>query len=103
LKHEKKIKMKNIPFSIPTNTLYAGLQGPEVKRINQLLTGLNFQVGGATSIYGPNTKDAITKFQRINNFPITGIADRITIDALQLQFKLNIFQSNIKTKQHGKG
>jgi len=90
-------------ISIPTKILYSGLQGHEVKRINQLLTGLNFTVGGSTSIYGPNTKDAIMGFQRANNIPITGIADRITIDALQLQFKLNIFQSNIKTKQHGKG
>jgi len=63
LKHEKKIKMRNIPFSIPINILYTGLQGPEVKRINQLLTGLNFPVGGSISIYGVKTKVAIEVFK----------------------------------------
>lgn len=67
--------------------LRRGSRGTSVKRVQQLLYFLGFDIGrhGADGIFGPDTDAAVRAFQRRYAPPVDGIIGPITIGALDKQ------------------
>jgi len=56
------------------NLLTVGTYGQEVTIVQEALTHLNYDTGGIDGIYGPNTANAVSVFQREHNLLVDGIA-----------------------------
>jgi N-acetylmuramoyl-L-alanine amidase len=52
-----------IDFPLPTGVFRQGSQGEEVRQIQRALKQINFDPGTIDGIYGPNTEDAVRRFQ----------------------------------------
>ena len=67
--------------------LHRGSRGTSVKRVQQLLFFLGFDIGphGADGIFGPDTDKAVRAFQTIFAPPVDGIIGPITTGALDTQ------------------
>ncbi|QGM99622.1 peptidoglycan-binding protein [Methylocystis parvus] len=63
-------------------TLKMGDSGDEVKRLQDLLNGLQYYTGGTDGKFGKLTRSAVAIFQLDNNLPVTGVADASTWAAL---------------------
>ncbi|MDL4839648.1 peptidoglycan-binding domain-containing protein [Aquibacillus rhizosphaerae] len=50
-------------FPLPSGIFQQGDEGPEVKQIQRALRHVNFDPKGIDGIYGPNTEDAVRRFQ----------------------------------------
>ena len=61
-----------------------GTRGEEVRRIQEKLRSLGYDVGTADGIYGTRTKRAVTQFQRDKGLKADGIAGPQTLAALGL-------------------
>ena len=68
------------PFSFYVSDLQVGDQGDEVKRLQSALVRLNYLDDKATGNFGENTFEAVKYFQKLNNLPVTGVADKATQD-----------------------
>ena len=62
------------------NVLKSGVTNEEVKQLQNNLKKLGFFTGDITGYYGDVTVYAVENFQKSNNMPINGIADKGTID-----------------------
>ncbi|HHV32211.1 spore cortex-lytic enzyme [Caproiciproducens sp. LBM24188] len=71
----------NLGDSVSTLSKY-GSQGAEVKQIQTKLKSLGFYTGTVDSIYGTQTKNAVTRFQRSRGLTADGIAGPKTLAAL---------------------
>lgn len=50
-------------FTLPTGVLRQGDEGTEVRQLQRALQQINFNPGAIDGIYGPNTADAVRRFQ----------------------------------------
>jgi hypothetical protein len=77
----------SIPVSTPpsNDVLKKGMNGPEVKRLQQILTNKGFSTKGIDSIFGPATETAVKKFQAAHKLKATGTVDSTTKKALGMQ------------------
>lgn len=78
-----------VPVSPPappltlTKTLISGDSGSEVKRLQELLIQLGFNIqAGATGNFGAQTEEALGRIQNRHGLPVTGALDRATIGIL---------------------
>ncbi len=55
-----------------------------VKTAQKILASLGYQIGKPDGIMGPNTRNAIIKFERANGLPETGLVNAALMDRLQL-------------------
>jgi peptidoglycan hydrolase-like protein with peptidoglycan-binding domain len=70
-----------IPGSL--GSLMQGDTGSKVEDLQQRLKQLDYFRENITAYFGPNTEDAVKRFQRDRGLPITGIADPNTLTALK--------------------
>ncbi|MEP0914745.1 peptidoglycan-binding protein [Leptolyngbya sp. GB1-A1] len=70
--------------SLFDDLLNRGDEGEAVRQVQQLLITKGYDVGPsrADGDFGANTESAVTRFQRDNNLPITGIVDPATLEKL---------------------
>ena len=68
------------PFSFYVSDLKLDDQGDEVERLQSALIRLNYLDDKATGNFGENTLEAVKYFQKLNNLPVTGVADKATQD-----------------------
>jgi len=67
----------------PTSTLKLGSKGPEVIELQKKLVEKGYlNEKYLTGYFGPNTKDAVLKYQKDNNIKQTGVVAELTIDSL---------------------
>ena len=67
----------------PNSTLKLGSKGPEVIELQEKLVEKGYlNKKYLTGYFGPNTKDAVLKYQKDNNIKQTGVVADLTIDAL---------------------
>lgn len=68
-----------------TNKLTYGMSGAEVQEMQKQLIAAGYSCGpdGADGDFGPNTYNAVAKFQLENNLSPTGVADAETLKALK--------------------
>ncbi|MFB4169724.1 peptidoglycan-binding protein [Virgibacillus sp. JSM 102003] len=52
-----------IDFPLPDKVLSQGAEGEAVKQVQRALKEINFNPGVIDGIYGPNTQDAVRRFQ----------------------------------------
>ncbi|MGB7439519.1 MAG: peptidoglycan-binding protein [Coleofasciculaceae cyanobacterium] len=72
-----------IPTAIPLNELRPGDRGSDVVKLQEDLRREGFNPGQIDGIYGPQTQEAVRRFQGANSlFPNDGIADSATLSAL---------------------
>ena len=64
-------------------TLRAGASGPQVELLQLALTRAGFSPGQTDGLFGPQTDDAVRRFQRANGLSADGVAGRATWHALQ--------------------
>ena len=65
--------------------LKKGNSGEDVKKIQEALKGLGYDLGkwDVDGVLGSKTEEAIKKFQELNGLEVTGIVDEKTIEALE--------------------
>ncbi|MGM7724141.1 peptidoglycan-binding domain-containing protein [Metabacillus sp. Hm71] len=56
-------RVSSTDFPLPTGIYRRGDQGDAVKQIQRALKQINFNPGAIDGIYGPNTEDAVRRFQ----------------------------------------
>ena len=85
LKQVKKVKVTPTPTPAPSLSpeesaaeyliLEKGIEGPEVKALQEALIELGFLKGTADGKFGSATENAVMLFQQANDYPTTGIMD----------------------------
>lgn len=65
--------------------LHQGTIGLDVQALQQRLASIGYNPGTADGIYGGQTGDAVTAFQRAKSLPGTGVTDSATVKALNTQ------------------
>jgi hypothetical protein len=79
------------PDSVPvdatptTIVLKKGMKGPEVKKLQQVLTKKGYSTNGTDGIFGPATEEALKNFQKANKLKVDGEVGPSTRKALGLQ------------------
>ena len=63
-------------------TLYSGLQGEEVRKMQTALISLGYLGGTADGIFGTNTEKAVIKFQQANRLSADGVAGPKTLEMI---------------------
>jgi hypothetical protein len=81
------VRLEDIFDNDVTRFLRNGSRGTSVKRVQQLLFFLGFDIGveGADGIFGPHTEAGVRAFQARFAPPVDGIIGPITIGALDVQ------------------
>ena len=74
----------NNPLGAFWGELEQGAKGDEVKKLQQKLFDMGYDIGtaGVDGIFGPKTKEALQKFQKDSKIKPTGIFDQKTFDKL---------------------
>jgi peptidoglycan hydrolase-like protein with peptidoglycan-binding domain len=70
--------------SLSRDQLSYGSSGPDVMRLQRALGSVGLGVG-VDGLYGNETRQAVRTFQRVRGLPVTGNADRSTLNALGFQ------------------
>ena len=73
----------NLPWAQPASTASARVN-TDVKRAQELLSNLGFEVGAPDGAMGPKTRNAIISFERSNGLPETGRVSAELMDRLSL-------------------
>ncbi|MFC6489540.1 N-acetylmuramidase domain-containing protein, partial [Nitratireductor sp. GCM10026969] len=68
--------------SAPTRTLRRGARGPEVEHLQTMLKGLGYPLV-VDGVFGPQTQDAVMRFQREQGLAVDGIAGPATRERMQ--------------------
>ncbi len=71
--------------ALADNVLRRGEEGPEVKKLQEDLTKAGFSTQGADGKFGPNTEDAVKRYQDSRGLQSDGIAGPATLAALSAQ------------------
>ncbi len=76
-------KVSGVPSSFPGTSLQTGSTGAGVRTIQEQLNAISNNYPAipklaVDGIFGPNTRTAVTTFQRIFNLPQTGVVDFAT-------------------------
>ncbi|MBQ8095169.1 MAG: D-alanyl-D-alanine carboxypeptidase family protein [Clostridia bacterium] len=72
----------SIPTSTPVKTLKSGMDGADVKSLQERLIELKYLDGTADGIFGKQTEDAVIMFQAINGLTADGLAGAKTLSVL---------------------
>ncbi|MCK9478025.1 MAG: spore cortex-lytic enzyme [Firmicutes bacterium] len=72
-----------------------GSRGEEVRQIQIRLRNWGYNISAIDGIYGPNTKNAVTQFQKNNGLKVDGIAGAQTLGAMGIQSSNN-YENNIQ-------
>ncbi|MBQ9253110.1 MAG: peptidoglycan-binding protein [Clostridia bacterium] len=85
LKEVKKVKVTPTPTPVPTLSpeesaaeylvLEKGIEGAEVKALQEALIELGYLKGSADGKFGAATENAVLLFQQANDYPTTGVMD----------------------------
>lgn len=67
----------------PQRTLRLGLQGEDVKRLQERLISLGYSPGAADGHYNRHTRHAVIAFQKVNGLSRDGVAGPKTLQALE--------------------
>jgi lysozyme family protein/peptidoglycan hydrolase-like protein with peptidoglycan-binding domain len=67
---------------LPPSALGMGSIGAAVRDLQTVLTARGFPVGEIDGAFGPDTEAGVRAFQRAQNLPVTGVADRTTMQRL---------------------
>ena len=60
----------------------AAYDGATIRNVQQALNDRGYNVGAVDGQYGPNTMDAVRRFQQVSGLPATGELGRPTLNAL---------------------
>ena len=71
----------------PRSVLRKGMQGEDVKQMQEKLNGLGYDCGEADGIFGQNTFRAVVTFQEDHQLDADGIAGRNTLAAIEEALK----------------
>ncbi|MEQ9507103.1 MAG: peptidoglycan-binding protein [Hyphomonas sp.] len=63
--------------------LQVGNRGDRVRQLQSSLEALGYVTGGIDGIYGGGTRRAVVAFQHEEGLPVTGIADAVTLGAIE--------------------
>jgi lipoprotein-anchoring transpeptidase ErfK/SrfK len=69
-------------YKPPARTLEEGMQGADVKALQQRLAALKYYPGTADGVFGPNTLEAVWAFQEVNGLAANGVVGTATKKAL---------------------
>ena len=69
-------------YTPPARTLKDGMQGADVKALQQRLAALKYYPGTADGVFGANTLEAVWAFQEVNGLPADGVVGTATKKAL---------------------
>jgi len=70
-------------YAMPTSTMKMGSKGPDVLELQQKLVENGYlDKEFATGFFGPNTEDAVKKYQKENGISQTGIVAEKTLEAM---------------------
>lgn len=64
-------------------TLQQGSSGPAVTKLQQRLKNLSFYAGTVDGQFGPNTKNAVSKFQQNNGLKSDGVVGYVTESTIE--------------------
>ena len=78
----KRIAGEPSPSTIPTSILRSGSQGPEVKRLQEILKAKGFDPGPIDGKFGPRTLNAVRQFQTAKGLSADGVVGPLTWKAL---------------------
>ena len=77
-------------FAIPTSTMKLGSKGPDVIELQQKLVENGYlDKKFATGYYGPNTVEAVKKYQKDKGIEQTGVVNEKTIEFLFIKVEFN--------------
>jgi L,D-transpeptidase catalytic domain/Putative peptidoglycan binding domain len=62
----------------PSSVLKKGMKGPEVKKLQTILTKKGYSTKGIDGVFGPATEAAVKKFQKANKLKADGIVGSTT-------------------------
>lgn len=83
---DEQIKQAHKERGVFMRTLKIGDRGEDVKAMQEMLAAMGYDVGAkngkSDGIFGPKTETAVKAFQNRNGLPVTGIADRSTLDVI---------------------
>ena len=71
-----------VPTSTPVKTLKKGMDGEEVKALQEKLKLLGYMEGTPDGIFGSQTEDAVVMFQAVNGLTADGLAGSKTLEVL---------------------
>ena len=69
-------------YTPPTRNLAPGMQGADVKALQERLSSLKYYPGAIDGQFGGDTQAALWAFQEINGLTVTGVVDAATKQAL---------------------
>lgn len=83
---DEQIKQAHKERGVFMRTLKIGDRGEDVKAMQEMLAAMGYDVGAkngkSDGIFGPKTETAVKAFQNRNGLPVTGIADKSTLDVI---------------------
>ena len=71
-----------VPTSTPVKTLKKGMEGEDVKALQDKLRMLGYLDGTPDGIFGSQTEDAVVMFQAVNHLTADGLAGAKTLELL---------------------
>ena len=71
-----------VPTSTPVKTLKKGMEGEDVKALQEKLNLLGYLEGTPDGIFGSQTEDAVVMFQAVNGLTADGLAGTKTLEVL---------------------
>ena len=66
------------------NSYQFGAEGKQVLLLNGMLAGLDYEVSQESEVFDAATQEAVTRFQEDHDLSVTGIANRDTINAIEM-------------------
>jgi peptidoglycan hydrolase-like protein with peptidoglycan-binding domain len=69
--------------SLGARPMHQGQKGWDVASLQYLLHTRGFESGGFDGVFGPNTADAVRRFQTVVHIPVDGVAGPGTLNALR--------------------
>lgn len=73
----RRLSTQAIP-EVPDKILKRGDKGPDVKKLQDVLKQLNFDIGTSDGDFGPRTEAAVKMVQSMGKQPISGVFDKAT-------------------------
>lgn len=78
-------------FPMYRETIMKGATGLDTQRVQRRLESMGYLYKGDDGVFGNNTTEGLTYFQKVNGIPETGIADEVTQNLL---FSTNAVESD---------
>lgn len=93
--------VSSVCFAAPSGTLRIGSKGADVLDVqNKLVAGGFLEQTYATGFFGPNTEEAVKKYQEANGIKATGVVAALTIDSM---YSKNTLDTSLVLKKGDEG